>query len=44
MLKVVVLLLQQQVVVVLVLLNARQNLRQVKYARALGALMGTRQS
>ena len=31
-------------VVVLVLLNARQNLRQVKYARALGALMGTRQS
>jgi hypothetical protein len=32
------------VVVVLVLLNARQNLRQVKYARALSSLMGTNQN
>jgi hypothetical protein len=31
-------------VVVLVLLNARQNLRQVKYARALSALMGASQT
>jgi hypothetical protein len=27
-----------------VLLNARQNLRQVKYARALSSLMGTNQN
>lgn len=31
-------------VVLLVLLNARQNLRQVKYARALSHLMGARQN
>lgn len=33
----------QWVVVVLILLNARQNLRQVKYARALAALMGRKE-